>query len=99
MFYNYLKIAFRSLMRKLSFTLLNVCGLAVGIAAALLIFLVIRHELSYEDFHSKKDRIYRVASLGISRSNGELVTTSGGVPLILPQTFRNDFPQLEKVAA
>ncbi|WP_346320523.1 ABC transporter permease [Chitinophaga sp. YIM B06452] len=99
MFYNYLKIALRSLNRKLSFTLLNVAGLAVGIAAALLIFVVIRHELSYEDFHSKKDRIYRVASRAVSRSNGEMVTMSGGVPLILPQTFRNDFPQFEKVAA
>lgn len=99
MFFNSFKIAFRSLRRKLSFTLLNVTGLAVGIAAALLIFVVIRHELSYEDHHSKKDRIYRVASLGFSRSNGEMVMTSTGVPLILPQTFRNDFPQLEKVAA
>lgn len=99
MFYNYLKIALRSLNRKLSFTLLNVAGLAVGIAAALLIFVVIRHELSYEDFHSKKDRIYRVASQGVRRSNGEMVTMNGGVPLILPQTFRNDFPQFEKVAA
>ncbi|MBO9151971.1 ABC transporter permease [Chitinophaga sp. GCM10012297] len=99
MLYNHLKIAFRSLRRKLSFTLLNVAGLAVGIAAALLIFAVVRHELSFEDFQPNKDRIYRVASLSISRSNGETVAKNGGVPLILPPTFRNDFPQFEKVAA
>ncbi|RPD41876.1 ABC transporter permease [Chitinophaga barathri] len=97
MFYNYLKIALRSLRRKPSFTILNVTGLAVGIAAALLIFVVIRHELSYDNFHRNKDRIYRVASKAISRSNGETVSRSGGVPLILPETFRADFPQIEKM--
>src|SRR5688500_80642 len=99
MLYNYFKIALRSLRRKLSFTILNVAGLAVGVAAALLIFLVIRHELSYDNYHEKKDRIYRVATLSKSRSNGEIVTRNGGVPLVLPETFRSDFPQLEKVAA
>lgn len=57
---NYLKIAFRTLRRRKSYALLNVGGLAVGLAAVLLIGLWMQDELSYDDFHEKSDRTYRV---------------------------------------
>jgi putative ABC transport system permease protein len=62
MLQNYLRIAFRGLWRKRTFSFLNIMGLAVGIAACLLLFLLIRHELSFDNFHSKRNRIYRVIS-------------------------------------
>jgi putative ABC transport system permease protein len=57
---NYLKIAYRNLKRRPGYTLINVGGLAVGMAACLLIALFVRDELSYDDFHENADRIYRL---------------------------------------
>lgn len=99
MLYNNLKIAFRSLWRKKSFSLLNILGLAIGVAASLLIFSVIRNEMSYDDHHGKKDRIFRVTSTIKSRSNGEVKYQEPTVPYALPDAFRNDFPQFEQIAS
>ncbi|MBP8238467.1 MAG: ABC transporter permease, partial [Saprospiraceae bacterium] len=60
MFQNHLKLAWRSLSRDRFYTLLNGLGLAVGMAVALLVFLWVNDELSFDDFHKKGDRIYRV---------------------------------------
>lgn len=57
---NYVKIALRSLRRHPGYTAINVLGLGLGIAASLLIFLYARHELTYDRFHEKSDRIYQV---------------------------------------
>ncbi len=67
---NYLKIAFRNLKRRKGYAFLNIAGLAIGFAACLVIGLYLRHELSYDEFHEKADRIYRlnmkVGDLGAS---------------------------------
>jgi len=60
---SYLKTAFRNLQRRRGYALINIFGLAAGMAACLLIGLYMRHELSYDDFHEKADRIYRVDEL------------------------------------
>ena len=57
---NYFKTAFRNLLRNKSYAAINITGLAVGISACLLIFLVIQFETSFDTFHKKKDRIHRV---------------------------------------
>lgn len=62
MFQNYLKIAFRNLFRHKLNSILNITGLAIGLACTLLIFIHIKHELSYEDNFSKADRIYRITN-------------------------------------
>jgi len=59
MFRNYLKTAFRNLWKHRAFSFINVMGLTVGLTACFLIFLYVQFELSYEDFNSKSDRIYR----------------------------------------
>jgi putative ABC transport system permease protein len=59
---NYIKVAFRNLWRHKAFSLINILGLTVGMTAFFLIFLYVRFELSYDAFHSKADRIYRVVS-------------------------------------
>lgn len=56
---NYLKVAFRYLVRHKGYTSINVLGLAVGIACSVLIMLFIKSELSFDRFHVKSDRIYR----------------------------------------
>ena len=60
MFKNFFKIAVRNLWRSKGFSIINITGLAIGMAAAVLIFLWIQNELSYDQFHENKDRIYQV---------------------------------------
>ena len=86
---NYFKIAWRNLSRNKNFTIINVAGLAVGIAVCLLIFLVIQFELSFDTYHSKKDRIYRIMT-AIHSADG--VEYSPGVPYPLPAVIDKDFP-------
>ena len=57
---NYLKVALRNLLRQKVYALLNILGLAVGIACCLFIFLFVKHELSYDRYHEYAGRIYRV---------------------------------------
>jgi putative ABC transport system permease protein len=90
------KILLRGLWRKKSFTLLNTLGLSVGISASLLIFLLIRYELSIDRFHSKLDRIYRVVSTETYRTGQ--VESLGCVPTPLADGLRRDFPQPGQVA-
>ena len=57
---NYLKVAVRHLLRHRLYSLINIAGLAVGMAACILILLLVRDELSYDRHHEKADQIYRV---------------------------------------
>jgi len=59
---NYYKIAWRSLLRNKGFTAINISGLAIGLASAIVLLLWIRNELSYDQFHKNRDRIYQVLS-------------------------------------
>ena len=59
---NYFKIAFRSLWRAKAHSFINVFGLGLGIACCILIALFVHDELTFDTFHSKADRIYRVYS-------------------------------------
>ncbi len=93
---NYIKTAWRNLLRNKSYATINVIGLAIGIAACLLIFLIIQFETSFDNFHTKKDHIYRVAT-AFSTPDG--VHMESGVPLPTPEGLRIDFPQIKEVAA
>ncbi len=63
MYKNYIITALRNLKRYKSYSVINLAGLAVGLAATILIYTFISHELSYDRFHENHDRIYRVNSL------------------------------------
>ncbi len=60
MFKNYFKITWRYLAKNKTSSIINVLGLSLGVASCLIIFLIIRHELSFDTFHPDKERIYRV---------------------------------------
>lgn len=94
MFRNYLKTAWRNLRRRQSYTAINITGLTVGIAACLLIFLVVQYETSFDTFHAKKDRIYRLISFHTKPS----LSFETGVPFPLPEALRLDLPQLPGIA-
>src|SRR5688572_5473321 len=61
MFQSYFKFAFRHLMKSKTFSLLNITGLAIGIASFLVILLYVDFEMSYDQFHENKSRIFRVS--------------------------------------
>jgi putative ABC transport system permease protein len=77
MFRNYLKIAIRNFSRHRLFTLINVTGLSIGISAALVIFLVVRYDMSFDKFYPDSERIYRVVN--DFNSSGEKNYNSGVV--------------------
>lgn len=72
---NYLKIAFRSLIKNKTYSFINIIGLSVGIAVSLIIFLYVVHEYSYDKFHTKGDKIYRILCK-INYGGQEIQTTA-----------------------
>jgi putative ABC transport system permease protein len=94
---NYLKTAFRSLARNRNYTIINIAGLAVGIAVCMMIFFIIQYQTSFDNFHSNKDRIYRVLT-EVHHTDAATVTYDKGLPLPLPSTLKTAFPQLQEVA-
>lgn len=91
---NYFITAIRSAMRQKGSALINIAGLTLGITCSLILFLMVKHILSFDTYHSKKDRIYRV----VSQSEGNRgKRQSAGIPPVLPDAFRIDFPEAEEV--
>jgi putative ABC transport system permease protein len=89
---NYLKIALRNLKRNKFYSAINILGLATGIACFILIVIFIRDELSYDAFHSKKERIYRVCEkLDAEEGQGE---NSSSQPFPVAQALITDYSQL-----
>ena len=97
MFKNYLKTAFRNLVRNKNYTMLNISGLAVGIAVCMVIFIIIQYQSSFDNFHAKKKRIYRVLT-EYHHSDSKEIFYGHGVPLGFPQALKTLFAQLEQVA-
>jgi putative ABC transport system permease protein len=91
---NYLITAFRNLFREKGTTFINLAGLTLGITCSLVLFLLVRHLSSFDNFHSKRDRIYRVVTES-DGNNGKFHTA--GVPAVLPEAFKNDFTEAEEV--
>lgn len=91
---NYFLVAYRTLLRYKAYTTLNVLGLSLGLTCGILIFQVLKFQLSYDGYHSRKDRIYRVMTDFYSDGVGH----SGGVPTPMGQALRNDFAFLEKIS-
>jgi putative ABC transport system permease protein len=92
MFKNYFKIAFRNLWKHRAFSFINIMGLTVGMTACFLIFLYVRFELSYDAFHDKADRIYRVVA--DIKTPTEVIKS--GVPAwAVPPHLASEFPEVE----
>ncbi|TVQ13484.1 MAG: FtsX-like permease family protein [Bacteroidetes bacterium] len=79
--WNYLKIAWRILLKNLKYTVINVAGLGLGFSVSVLLIVFVFHQLSFDRFHEKSDRIYRVTLHG-SMADGKLLSaafTSGDI--------------------
>lgn len=91
---NYIKILWKNLMNNKVYSLINVFGLAIGIAASTLIALYIEDELSYDDYHAKKDRIYRLTTK--MDFNGEMNVAVTN--MALAPTLKQDYPEVSSYA-
>src|SRR5436190_13527030 len=93
MFKNYLTVAFRNFWRKKVFSIINIAGLAIGISAALVIYLIVHYEFSYEKFQQDRGRIYRVVT---NMHFPDQDFKNAGVPGPLPPAVRSEIPGIEK---
>ena len=91
MILNNFKIAIRNLWKHRAFSFINILGLSIGMTACYLIFLYVNFELSYDNFHTKKDRIYRVVSDIKTPSE----TINGHGPSWAVPPHLGDFPEVE----
>ena len=95
MFRNYLKVVFRNIRNQKAFSLINILGLALGLAVCMFAIIYIRYELSYDRYHQNADNIYRITS--------EFHTTNGYNPPFARchQEWINhlpdDFPEIESL--
>lgn len=94
MFKNYFKIAVRSLLKHKLHTGINLIGLSLGLGVSILIFFFVQFELSFDNFHSDSDRIFRVKHHEMMESE---MTESFSSPMIVEATFRAEFPQIEAI--
>ncbi len=92
MFNNLLKHSIRSFKRQRAYVIINVLGLAIGIACSLLITLYVINEASYDKFNVKKDRIFRVVLNG--KIGGQEIT-GAYTPAVMGPTLPKEFPEVE----
>ncbi|HOY12802.1 MAG TPA: ABC transporter permease [Saprospiraceae bacterium] len=93
---NYFKIAWRNLIKNKVYTIINVLGLSIGIATSLAIYLLINFELSYENFWTHKNEIYKITSVF---DYPEGVTYNEGISAPIPAVLRAELPDFEQLTA
>jgi len=89
---NYLKIAFRSLLKSRNTSIINILGLSIGFACCMLIFLFVQYETSFDKFHQRSDNIFRVLTI-----DEALGVSSNLVGITLPAlgaAMDEDFPEI-----
>ncbi len=97
MWSNYLTVGLRALLKNKTYAFINICGLAIGLAACLMILLYVRYEQSYDNWLPNAENVYQVHSVYTDPDTGE---TGGFQMTAIPAgtTLKKDFPQVEKLA-
>ena len=91
---NILLISLRNFRRQKIHTLINLSGLSLGISAALVIFLLLSFLFSYDRFHQNYNHIYRLVTSS-DNNGGQKRDHTPGLPVVLPEAFKNDFPAVK----
>lgn len=94
MFKNYFKMALRNLLKHKLHTGINLIGLSLGLGVAILVFFFVQFELSFDSFHPESEKIFRIKSHELV--DGEMIESFSS-PMIVESTFREEFPQIEKI--
>jgi putative ABC transport system permease protein len=90
---NYLKIAWRNLIRNKGFSITNILGLTIGMTCTIFIFLWVKNELAYDKFHQDNDNIYQVMATRDFKNN---IFTDPSMVLPLAKVIRRGQPIVEK---
>ncbi|PZR25594.1 MAG: ABC transporter permease [Citrobacter freundii] len=93
---NYFITAWRNIFRGKSFSVINIAGLATGMAGAILILLWVHHEISFDKFHPNKDRLYE--AYGLAQGNDGSLTTITLTEKPLGPALKQGFPEVENTA-
>ena len=88
---HYFKVTFRHIRKHLLISVLNISGLAIGIACFVLIMLYVNHELNYDRFNEHFDNIYRVA---VDAKIGNTVIKQTGTPAPMPAAMYDEYPEI-----
>ena len=92
---NYFKVAFRSLLRNKGFSVINILGLAIGMASAAIILLWVQNEISYDRFHDKDKRLFEIWQNDL-RDGG--LQSGTPTPQLLGPALKKDYPEIENAA-
>jgi len=92
---NYIKIAFRSLLKNKLYSIINVTGLAIGLSCIMMIYLYIQDEYSFDNFHEKKDDIFRVIRINNSEQGG-IRSKDAWLPYPTGGVLKDFFPEVEE---
>ncbi|MCP4725840.1 MAG: FtsX-like permease family protein [bacterium] len=95
MFKNYLKTTLRNMKRNKITSFINIAGLSIGISFALLVYLFVEDEYSYDRFHQNADSIYRVYRYSFRPEYGERF--SGSTPIRIADDFKRLYPEIENI--
>ena len=95
MFTHYLKTAIRHLIRHKTYSVINILGLATGIAFCLLTFLFVKYEWSFDQFHEQPDQLYRLINFQVDRTGKEYAMTL--MPETMGPLLKAEFPQFSQI--
>src|ERR1043165_5144410 len=90
---NYFLSTVRNIIKRKGFSILNILGLSIGLAASILILQYVKDELSYDDFHEKASRIYRIR-YDAYRDSEQIFKSATAFPKVAPM-LKADFPEVE----
>ena len=91
---NYILTAYRSLTRNGEYASINIIGLAISIASCVILFYIVRYELSFDSFHANTKKIFRIVNQAPLEGG---IDYGQGIPAPLPDAVRLDFPEISQV--
>lgn len=91
------KIALRNLLRNKTASMINISGLAIGLAACLMLLMYVAYEWNYDRGYKNKDNIYQVM-VNFSDQNKQVTATGDQAPNVLAKTLKQEIPEIEHVA-
>ncbi len=90
---NYLKIAWRNMMKNKVFSFINVFGLSVGLTCCMLIGFYLHHEFSYDDYHNNSKQLYQLGTIFVKEGEEE---RAANTPALMAKAMQQEFPEIRK---
>lgn len=97
MFKHYFKISLRLLLKQRFYALINILGLAIGMACCITVLLFVYDETSYDNYHQDADRLYRLSIQGVMMSSGD-ESLAANSPILWGPALQKDYPEVENYA-